>query len=63
MLVDLLDVDQVNRTGLTFLIDGSVCSIETNCPIPAPFSLQDMVSVSWNGPRGGKPLYGHQVDP
>jgi hypothetical protein len=63
MFVDLLYVDQVNRASLAFLIDGPACGAQANCPIPFPLSLQAVVSVSPDDPRGGKSLHGYKVNP
>ena len=46
MFVHLLDIDQVDLPGLTFLIDCSVRCAQPNRSIPLPFALQAMVAES-----------------
>jgi len=55
MFADLLDVDQVNRASLAFLIDGPVCGAQTDRSVPSPFSLQDVVSVSGMARAAARP--------
>jgi hypothetical protein len=62
MLVDLLNVDCAKHARLTLLVDSSVCVAQANCPIPVPLSPQAVVSVSRDGPRGGKSLHGDKVN-